>query len=364
MIRGLAALAVLIGHARAFVFQDYGVGGGLLTAPFYMLTGLGHQAVVIFFALSGFLVGGSALREIHRGSWKAADYSIHRFTRLWTALIPALIATALLDMIGRDLLGLRGYAGEYWTLVSAGPPADAQISLTPATLLGNIAFLQTILVPVYGSDGPLWSLANEFWYYFLIPFGWLALRGGVALGWRVGAGIFAVGAGLLLPKVLVAMGLIWVVGALAFLLVERVNALAPRRRLLLLALVLLGLAAAGAYSMARPGLASDLALGLFCAMLLPCLAALPNIGGGYGRVAFGVSEISFTLYVVHFPLVALLWFALIAPLQYPVGLTGIAVWLGLIAAALIYATAMWWLFERNTGTVRRWTRARLLGTSR
>jgi len=34
-------------------------------------------------------------------------------------------------------------------------------------LLENLGFVQTVSVPVYGTNGPLWSLANEFWYYVM-----------------------------------------------------------------------------------------------------------------------------------------------------------------------------------------------------
>lgn len=34
-----------------------------------------------------------------------------------------------------------------------------------ATLLGNVFMLQGSLVPNFGSNGPLWSLADEWWYY-------------------------------------------------------------------------------------------------------------------------------------------------------------------------------------------------------
>src|SRR5207302_8969523 len=42
--------------------------------------------------------------------------------------------------------------------------------------LGNLLGLQTVCVPSFGSNGPLWSLANEWWYYcffilLVAPFG-------------------------------------------------------------------------------------------------------------------------------------------------------------------------------------------------
>ena len=34
---------------------------------------------------------------------------------------------------------------------------------------GNFFFLQSIVSPVFGSNGPLWSLSYEFWYYIIFP---------------------------------------------------------------------------------------------------------------------------------------------------------------------------------------------------
>src|SRR6202030_1593882 len=46
--------------------------------------------------------------------------------------------------------------------------------ITPGIFLGNLFFVQTILCRTFGSNGPLWSLANEFWYYVLFPLGLFA----------------------------------------------------------------------------------------------------------------------------------------------------------------------------------------------
>ena len=58
LLRGLAALLVLAGHARSYVFQSFfdlqqsGAPVSTLIRVFYFATGLGNQAVIIFFALS------------------------------------------------------------------------------------------------------------------------------------------------------------------------------------------------------------------------------------------------------------------------------------------------------------------------
>ena len=357
MLRGLAALLVLIGHVRGFVFLDYPqlTGSKLLAAPLYIIGGLGHQAVMLFFALSGFLVGGRALREIRSGAWNLPDYAVHRFARLWTALIPALLATALLDWVGRDLLHLTGYGGEYFTMLSSGPRPDGPSTDTLAAFFGNIAFLQGIAVPVFGTNGPLWSLSNEFWYYFLVPFAWTALAGRrFAISARLAAGGTAVFILLWLPGMVIVLGSIWVAGAVAWGLSATVMHRPERGFGWPAAAIAIAVLAAGIGSMASPGIVSDLALGIACAAALPCLARVASPGGLYGRVAFWISEISFTLYVVHFPLIALVWFALVAPHQFAPAIAGFAVAAGLITIALVFAVTMWWLFERNTPHVRRW----------
>ncbi len=62
-LRAGAAICVLVSHLRSFLFVDwpYVTNKNILLGAFYFLTGLGHEAVVVFFVLSGFFVGGRAL---------------------------------------------------------------------------------------------------------------------------------------------------------------------------------------------------------------------------------------------------------------------------------------------------------------
>src|SRR5262245_22187219 len=96
LIRGVSALAVCASHLRGVVFQDFSSGGGAIWQPFYFVTGLGHQSVVVFFVLSGFFVGGSVLKKGR--DFEFEDYATARLTRLWTVLLPALAVTALVDL--------------------------------------------------------------------------------------------------------------------------------------------------------------------------------------------------------------------------------------------------------------------------
>src|SRR5690348_3723362 len=99
LFRGLAALAVLYGHSRPLFFTSLSPGQSphLLTRALYVLSGFGHQAVMVFFVLSGFLVGGTVIRTARDGRWSWRRYATQRGTRLYIVLIPALLLTLCWD---------------------------------------------------------------------------------------------------------------------------------------------------------------------------------------------------------------------------------------------------------------------------
>jgi peptidoglycan/LPS O-acetylase OafA/YrhL len=220
LLRGCAALLVLTGHLRAYVFQNFneamaaGMGSGLLVKAFYFATSLGHQAVIVFFALSGFLVGGKAVEDIlvRRFSW--SRYLLRRLTRLWIVIVPALLFTLVLDKTAMSLAA-TGYDGRFYQMYASGPRADVPISHSFLTWLGNVAFLQTIVVPCFGSNGPLWSLANEFWYYMLFPLGFwvIAARAGIAT--KLAGAVLLTVLVAFLPYWLLQGGFVWGAGAAA-----------------------------------------------------------------------------------------------------------------------------------------------------
>jgi len=105
LVRGLAALLVLGEHWRNLFFVDYPQlpAHKLLWALPYVLTGAGHQAVVIFFVLSGYLISGSIFRALKRDQWSWASYMTHRVVRLWVVLLPGLLLCAAFDTLGLHL---------------------------------------------------------------------------------------------------------------------------------------------------------------------------------------------------------------------------------------------------------------------
>lgn len=353
MLRGLCAIGVVGSHVRSLFLVPYGdvVNHGPADLAFYTLTGLGHECVIAFFALSGYLVGGSTFAAMRARRFSWLDYGVARLSRLWTVLVPALALTALLDFIGAALAPPGTYQGALIDLVSTGPLPTEPANHSPATFIGNMLFLQTIVTPVFGSNRPLWSLANEAWYYLAFPL--------LAFGCLAGAHLtrlLCIGAGVLalawLPAGVSLLGIPWVAGALAANL--------PARPSLLRAIAALAatLAALG-YARTAHTLLGDIVLGCAIAFCLRELAVIDSIGGAYASVARGLSNISYTLYAVHFPLMLMLWFSLFASPQSQPGPLTFLYMAAFMAAALVYATLVWFLFERRTDAVRGWIKQRL-----
>src|ERR1700748_2234919 len=165
MARGLAAAAVAFQHLRALLFLDWPqtTSHSYFVGIFYFLAKFGHPAVIVFFVLSGFLVGSSGFRSIQSRTWSFPRYLLHRFLRLEIVLLPALLLGLICDLAGIHLFGASAlYNGGWHLMVRSGP-----IDLRWSTLLGNAAFVQDILVPTFGTNAPLWSLSYEFWYYVI-----------------------------------------------------------------------------------------------------------------------------------------------------------------------------------------------------
>ena len=200
LLRGLAALQVAVAHLRAEIYPSL---RGMTDAPItYQLlafsTGFAHQAVVVFFLISGWLVGGSLLNKWPQKQ-ALASYAIDRVSRLWTVLIPTFVLMLL----------CAWYTGR---VVSTPSHVDPLNEYSTLVFLGNLSGLQTISVPNFGRNYALWSLANETWYYILFPLMLLVFRSKSA--WRKGASALAIaGIASFLPVSILLYFSLWLLGA-------------------------------------------------------------------------------------------------------------------------------------------------------
>lgn len=353
ILRFGAALLVLLEHARAAIFIPYGSveQNRFLLAPFYALTSMGHEAVMIFFALSGYLVGGHVLTRMREGRWSTLDYVLRRMTRLWIVLIPALALTFLVDQLSISMGHGSLYDGTYLGQIVPSLPTSAEpASYSLTTLLGNVFFLQTILVPVYGSNGPLWSLAYEFWYYVLFPpLAWVMFGGG-SLPARILSLAAATAIALWLPWEIVRLGFVWLAGVAAFIVQmmwsDSREGLPGRFGWVGFIVI-----AAVALSSVLTAAVDALLLGLAVAASLPLIGKQTWASNGLRKAAEFGAEMSYSLYLFHFPIVVAVAGFVTLPARLMPSLGAFALFLGISIAALLISTLFWAAFESRTQSV-------------
>lgn len=140
-VRFLAALLVLFYHAN-WIYR-----------PGIVFTSLGHEAVVIFFVLSGFVIAyvADTREQDFRG------FMVARGARIFSVAIPAIILTALLDAVGYHISAAvypEGY--QAWDL--------PLVRVITSTLFLNEIW--TLGIQLF-TNVPYWSLNYEVWYYVL-----------------------------------------------------------------------------------------------------------------------------------------------------------------------------------------------------
>ncbi|WP_166785537.1 acyltransferase family protein [Cryobacterium cryoconiti] len=209
-LRGIAALVVLIHHSLSLipalsaaytvkpVSSDDPIAWMMVHTPLHLLWA-GPEAVYVFFIISGIVL---TLPVVRRDRFDWAAYYPKRLIRLYVPVIAAVLLTMLLFLL------LRPEA-----------PQEASIWLKDrivASSMSAFGVLQdfTLIFGVSGVLGVLWSLSYEVWFSLLLPaFVWgaktrphlqwvklavlaVAILGGALKhqGWLVYVPMFAVGA--------------------------------------------------------------------------------------------------------------------------------------------------------------------------
>jgi len=356
-MRFFAALAVVLGHARALVWVPPGQGDPMVpwAWTFSQFASFGHHAVMVFFVLSGFWISHSTMRHL-AGERFWPGFLTDRLSRLLVVVVPGLAFGAVLDLLGAGLFHGVAYWGGLGVLSLVDGVYDR---LTPQVLIGNLLFLQNFAVHTAGTNGSLWSVGYELWYYV-----WFAALA-VSIRRRAPSPVLlALVLGVIWPVLLLSFP-VWLMGCFVHYADRRWGRRAvPSRNkarvllaagvLAMLAVILLQRQAHVKYFIADVpfGLAFTLVLWALLRGALP----FPRWLAPFARYGAGAS---FSLYVTHYPLLVLT----VSAIGYETRRNPDFASCGLIVGMCLLTIAAGWLFARvteaHTGRLRRLVRARL-----
>lgn len=184
LLRLFAALAVMVSHTVGFTFGDK------LPIP----NSVGHNAVIIFFLLSGYVI---AYVVDHREN-EPREFWVSRLARIYSVALPAIFLTPLIDSIGLSISPEFYAAG----LTTHDYPA--------VRILASLGFLNELwLVSIMPfSNSPYWSLCYEMSYYLL--FAIYSFSAGRKRWCWLGLAALVIG-----PKILL-LAPIWVMGVVVY----------------------------------------------------------------------------------------------------------------------------------------------------
>ena len=357
-LRALAAILVALQHAR-LVLVIYAADVPRLNWPmkfFYFVTNLGPTSVIVFFVLSGFLIGAPLIRDMRQNTWSWRKYAAARVSRIYVVLIPAILIGGAFDVLGVRCLGSSVvYATPHFGVMM---PASVRANLSPLIGLGNLLCLQEVAVPTFGSNHALWSLANEWWYYWLFPLVVVVFVGRTRVALRILCiGLLGVILLLLTPSIRWAFG-VWAMGAaLAFV---------PRMRIrywhtcVVIGLFLIWLVLQSLKVVSL----NQYVIGGFTGTMVYCFNAQPEgcLPALYRSISSRLASLSYTLYACHSPFIVFLSAVILRNhVKFLPDREGIAITVAVLVVTVVYATCLWFLFERHTAVVRRWL-SRTLGT--
>lgn len=351
-LRGLASLAVVLYHLSLIARPEMSeTGWAWLTQSPLKLLFPGTEAVLVFFALSGLVVALPALRT----GFTWARYYPSRLLRLYLPVVGALIlATVLIVAIPRD--------------ASAMPEGswlrDAQAtSVSPGSFLAEASLLPAS----YDIDNVLWSLRWELFFSLLLPvFVWLAIRFRRASAYLAVLAAVATVAGRVLDIDALVYFPVFLLGTVIAVNLDGIREFSQRLHARSLWPILAAVAAVLLIAswLARPVVGvypapvEDVIWGLagVGAALIVLLAIVwPFLRRACERpTALWLGRISFSLYLVHAPVLGTLGYLLGAERWWLVCLIGLPLSLGV--SALFYR----WV-ERPSHTLARRVGSRIAG---
>jgi peptidoglycan/LPS O-acetylase OafA/YrhL len=344
-LRGVAALVVVVGHAVGALFVNTNMA---VVISFGILA---RAAVIVFFVLSGFVIGGSIKASLRAGRFSFVRFGLNRLTRIYPAYLLALLLAWLVAALRQHDL-----------IRSVQPFIAEPMTLSAVNLVRDAVFLFGSGTPMQNANAPVWSLRIEVICYVVAGLLALAAQAGGAM--RI--------AFLAAAAALAAVGVIRLDSAVLGFCAFGVGAMAafipvPNRRLFmqlfgLLALVLLAVLAWLPLQAEDPvAVVRSLNFTIFqiatvvaSALVIGVIAEETRDRPHWTVRLAPLAPFSYTLFITHVPLIAIT-LGLFPPPEATPARIGVA--LLLVLWATIFAALAATIVEQHQ-SLRRWIAAR------
>ncbi|MES2590607.1 MAG: acyltransferase [Bacteroidota bacterium] len=152
LIRAISVQMVVVGHGISFCSIAL-----FMHPPNFPW--IQNIAVVIFFILSGYLISNSIFYKLSTDPhYSFKSYFIDRFSRIYSAFIPALFFVLVMDYISKS---------KSPEIYSYSDAFDGKTFIGNIFMLQDFPFLKYLHIKItsFGSARPLWTLAIEWWIY-------------------------------------------------------------------------------------------------------------------------------------------------------------------------------------------------------
>lgn len=347
LVRFTAAFLVVACHFRGAFLPEYtdlpSSQQNILVSIFYAITRLGHEAVLIFFVMSGYLVGGRAIEKMRQGTFELRGYAIDRFTRIMLPLLSALILFLIKEFICGNSIPWGDWFGCLFSL--QGIWSNACIE-------------------------PLWSLSYEVWFYIIIGALFLVLFATSRKSKSIGS-ILIVICFLVFTKLLTHYLFIWLLGAIAYVTMPKKTnkwLLMGSIAILPVMIAILQLTSGGHVTNAiteylpthnRYSLEVIFSV-VFCIFLQQVVLVKPkrSIVFKINNLGTKLAAFSYTLYLVHVLVMRVLeHYGATRALSLSV--QSVSLYFIYTFIALVFCYGVYWCCERHTYTVKTWIKNKL-----
>ena len=294
---------------------------------------------MVFFVLSGFFVGGSFINDNN-----FLKYSLKRLSRFYVVLFPALLLTWIVDSIGINIIqNIELYSGNGGNYVINFNSMDR---LNLEYFFYNLFYLQDIFYPTFGTNGALWSLAYEFWFYFLFPLLWYSLyQENNKLKKIIIFVLVAIIFSFLQLKGLVYF-FVWMLGVFCHTLSSNAILISFFNKSKIFIISNIILIFSFILSVFIKNYLIDIFVGFsFSLYLLNIICAKIELPSFMNRISLNLAKISFSMYAIHLPIAVLLCAILNKKLLF--NIEGMLVYIFIVIIIVMVSWLFWYIFERH-----------------